>query len=93
MSIEAARQGWIEKHRENTHLHLRTQALCRIEAKFHHLGVAKQQVEANRRYTHLHTLKHLTNQDHPAPTPSRGGSALPIAERYARGRRTPHRGI
>ena len=65
----------------------RRYALRRIEAKFRHLGTAKVRAEANRRYTHLHVHKHLTNQDHLVPTPSRGGSALLLAERYAQGRR------
>ena len=43
----------------------------------------------DRRYVHLHTPKHLTNPDHLVLTPSSGGSALPIAERYSRGCKPP----
>ena len=57
----------------------RRYALPRIEAKFRHLGAAKARAEANRRYAHLHTPKYLANPDHLTSTPSRGGSALPIA--------------
>jgi len=37
----------------------RRYALRRIEAKFRHLGVAKQRIEANRRSAHLHVPQAL----------------------------------